>query len=458
MSKICAKCGNVIPDGTEICPSCGFENYNEAALQDGLSELGLATDGENLTPIETPVVPEFKDPPETPEAPEAGTSDDTGKKRPGQGQQVRKVRRASDGRRTGSGQRSSSQRRRSMKKSSAAAVGVLIGLIIALLVIVVGVGMLLKSMGFFDPISDEELLGTQPLPTIQATPSPTPSAEPSAEPSQAPEEAPEATPEPTVDPASLLEQFELTSDALVYLYSRGDTATIDYVLKPETLRSQIEWTSDDETIAVVEDGVIQGRRGGTCNITGSLGDQTITVAVSCEFEVADTVLDMNMEDITMTYEGQTVDLAIDYELSQEYLDAIVWESSDPEVADVDDFGTVTAVADGTAVITASLNEYTASCIVRCQGVTGNKGYNSDSSEFFINYEDVTLTRKGEYFQLELSSVTGGSVPSFTWSSSDNAVATVDSKGIVTAVSNGTAEITARVNGDDFRCIVRVSIG
>ena len=95
--------------------------------------------------------------------------------------------------------------------------------------------------------------------------------------------------------------------------------------------------------------------------------------------------------------------------------------------------------------------------MRCLDVTGNKGYNSDDSEYVINYEDVTLSRKGEYFQLTLTSVLGNEVPDFTWKSDDTNVATVDSKGIVTAVSDGTAYITTSIGEDQFRCIVRVNI-
>ena len=166
---------------------------------------------------------------------------------------------------------------------------------------------------------------------------------------------------------------------------------------------------------------------------------------------------MNYEDVTMNHEGQTLALAIDYDLTSDQIKNTVWESSDETVATVDDEGVVTAVADGTAVITASIAEYTASCIVRCVNVTGNKGVNSDESEYVINYEDVTLSRKGEYFQLTLKSVVGNEVPDFTWKSSDTKVATVDSKGVVTAVANGTCKITTSIGSDDFECVVRVNI-
>ena len=179
--------------------------------------------------------------------------------------------------------------------------------------------------------------------------------------------------------------------------------------------------------------------------------------VICDFTVPTSVLDMNYEDITMDHEGQTVQLSIDYELTDDQIAATVWESSDEAVATVDKNGLITAVADGTAVVTASIGDYTASCIVRCVKVTGNKGVNSEDSPYVINYQDVTLSRKGEYFQLTLKTITGEEMPEYAWTSSDNSVATVDSKGIVTAVANGTCKITTSVGGDDFECIVRVSI-
>ncbi len=253
-------------------------------------------------------------------------------------------------------------------------------------------------------------------------------------------------------------KFKVTGTEYIIMYSRGETTEVVYVIDPSDAKSHIKWESSDETIATVDDyGVISARRGGTCTITGTCGDASITVYVTCDFTVPSTVLDMNYEDVTMNHEGQTLALAIDYDLTSDQIKNTVWESSDETVATVDDEGVVTAVADGTAVITASIAEYTASCIVRCVNVTGNKGVNSDESEYVINYEDVTLSRKGEYFQLTLKSVVGNEVPDFTWKSSDSKVATVDSKGVVTAVANGTCKITTSVGSDDFECVVRVNI-
>ena len=521
MSKICEKCGNVIPDGSDICPNCGREDYDDHVLQDVLEELGISLDDDLAEALEaaedSAEIPVFEDVLEdtSAEIPSPGTEEpedsdvtmvfETAKVRKaakaqreekatasGKSPKARKADKA--GKESGKGadkggkkpgradnapqgqkkrpsqlqqkprQELEEDEPQPMKRRSAAVIGVLIGLLTALLLIAGGIGIMLFRMGFFNSMSDEELLGTATAtPAVTATASPEVSAVVSETASPSPEvvttegSTVEETPEPSKEPIEL-DQFQVTGASTIYLYSRGETSKVSYIITPSSAASEIEWSSDDETVATVDGtGTIRARRGGICTVKGECGGTFIAVTVVCSFEVPDTVLDMNMEDITMNYEGQTAQLAIDYELTAAQEKATVWESSDPSVATVDDSGLVTAVADGTAVISASIADYTASCIVRCVDVTGSKGYNSDDSEYVINYTDVTLSRKGEYFQLTLSSVLGKEVPSFTWSSDDTEVATVDSKGVVTAVSNGTAYITASIGSDQFRCIVRVNI-
>ena len=533
MSKICDKCGSVIPDDLDYCPNCGTEDYNEEAFRDVLSGLGLSLEdsdsgdlgieGKETLPAFNEIfetdevkfdipdqdilghdiperditefdIPEQDIPEQEEPDKEESVSDNKKQKKPKSGKSAKekKNKKNADSSKKPAPKKAKKVReieeeddleydddyeyeKKPMKKRSAAIIGVLIGLFVALLLIAGVGGFMLYRLGVFNPVTDDDLLGAvqSPAPSVEATPVPVilpePSEEPEASVVEEPVEVISSVDEP-VEPEDTAEhgkkpndvqvdEFTLLSDESITLYSRGETSDIDYVIEPESAKSEIVWASDNILVADVDDyGTILARRGGECTITGTVGDQVIEVSVFCDFEVPLTVLDMNYEDITMSYEGQTVQLAIDYELSDEYVKATVWESSDPSVATVDDKGLVTAVADGTAVIQASIAEYTASCIIRCVDVTGNKGYNNDESEYVINYEDVTLTRKGEYFQLTLKSILpDGEVPEFTWTSDDPSVATVDNKGIVTAVSDGVAYITTSIGDDQFRCIVRVNI-
>ena len=66
---------------------------------------------------------------------------------------------------------------------------------------------------------------------------------------------------------------------------------------------------------------------------------------------------------TFTAAGETVTLTADTKA-----DSIVWTSSDESVATVDANGVVTAVAPGTATITATAGEVSATCTVKCDWV------------------------------------------------------------------------------------------
>lgn len=512
MNKICQKCGNTIPEGMEFCPQCEgikAESSNDilkAALVAGAEPQPETTEAPTEKKEETAEnekKPQARKRPANSQRP-AGQRPQNGQRRPANsqnpanGQKTTNKQRPS-GQRPANGQKPATQRPAGQrpqngqktangqrprptapveekKGNRAAVIGITVGLIAALLLIAGGAAFMLYKMGFFNSMTDEELLATNrpavesavEAPSVEEVPEilvestvEDPVIEDSViEGSSFEETFVEEIPveEPTEGDTVAVTKFKVTGAETIYLYARGQTVEPVYVIEPSEAARYIEWTSSDETIATVSNiGVISARRGGSCTITGTCGDMSITLYIQCAFEVPTTILDMNLEDITMNYEGQTAELAIDYELTEEQIAATVWESSAPEVAMVDEAGNVTALTSGTAIITASIGEYTASCIVRCVNVTGNRGVNNDSSEFVINYEDVTLTRKGEYFELKLKSVVGNEVPEFEWETSNKDVATVDSNGVVTAVGNGTANITASVGGDDFRCIVRVRI-
>ncbi len=122
--------------------------------------------------------------------------------------------------------------------------------------------------------------------------------------------------------------------------------------------------------------------------------------------------------------------------------SVLWTTSDPEVAAVDQEGLVTAVGPGSAVVTATTMDggYTANCNVTVKPVPVT-GVSLDKSS-------VTLI-KGEGFMLTATvSPENASNKSVTWTSSKTEVALVDETGRVSAVSEGSATITvATVDGN-----------
>ncbi len=120
---------------------------------------------------------------------------------------------------------------------------------------------------------------------------------------------------------------------------------------------------------------------------------------------------------------------------------VAWTSSDAFVATVSD-GKVTAVSAGNATIKAKAGSSEASCLVTVKAT---------SSSIVLSQTSLSMT-VGEEATLKVESSASGQ--GVAWASSDPSVATV-SEGVVTALSAGTAVITATSGSDSVTCRVTV---
>lgn len=133
--------------------------------------------------------------------------------------------------------------------------------------------------------------------------------------------------------------------------------------------------------------------------------------------------------------------------------SVTWTSSSPQTVKVDANGRVTAVAAGTAVITVTTSDgsYTATCRV---SVT-----EADKKVTGVTVSKTSLTMEAGQTQTLTAAVapTDAKNRSVTWSSSNAAVASVDSNGRVTALSAGAAEITVKTADGGFTASCRVIV-
>ena len=167
------------------------------------------------------------------------------------------------------------------------------------------------------------------------------------------------------------------------------------------------------------------------------------------------LIDINISESEMTIkEGESVTLTTTcYPDNTTFSKKITWSSSDTNVATVDANGTVTAKSAGTAVITAtSENGKTASCAITVE-------------KKLIPITEVSLSEsavgiiEGNTHKLTATVLPENTTDSksVSWSSNNDAVATVSEDGTITAKSAGTAVITATsTNGKTAGCTVTVS--
>jgi hypothetical protein len=120
-----------------------------------------------------------------------------------------------------------------------------------------------------------------------------------------------------------------------------------------------------------------------------------------------------------------------------------YSSSDPTVAQVDANGVVTPMGNGTATITVAYGSYTITVNVTCNVPKPITGLKLSKSEISFNPNTTTtwtwtIAATG---LLEDGTSTNLDAADIVWTSSDEAVAQVEN-GVVTALSNGNAVITA----------------
>ena len=124
---------------------------------------------------------------------------------------------------------------------------------------------------------------------------------------------------------------------------------------------EIVWTSSKEEIATVEDGAVTGVAGGTVTITATTGEEqvTCTVTITGDPWVSPVELSLNYTDFTLKDGDPPVQMKV-----KGTDNAVVWTSSNVNVATVDSDGVVRRVGKGNCTITAEVDGQTLTCIVR----------------------------------------------------------------------------------------------
>ena len=223
--------------------------------------------------------------------------------------------------------------------------------------------------------------------------------------------------------------------------NKGETLQLNVTFNPDdtTDDKTITWTSTDDAVASVENGLVTAKSAGTAYIKASVGELEVTCKIDVKVPLEGIELNKETTEILRRQEEK-----LQVKLNPEdatYEGDLVWTSSDETVATVDENGVITAIKAGTTTITVKAvegeEEFTDTCTVTVKEIPLNS--------ITINMPDFDLGI-GETQQLGIFIEPEDTTDDLNieWSSSDPEIVKVDENGLVTAVSEGTATITAKI--------------
>ncbi len=234
----------------------------------------------------------------------------------------------------------------------------------------------------------------------------------------------------------------------------GESANLTATVSPSNATNKVvTWISTNQQVATVNNGTVTAVSPGTTQIIAAAGGKSGSCSVTVEKPpVAVASVSLDKSEVTLK-KGETTTLKVTVSPSDANNKNVKWVSSDAEVAMVDNNGKVSAIAPGSAVIFVITDDggLAASCTVTVNptSVPVESVSLSDTGVRIIEGNNTTLK-----VSVNPKNATEKEV---LFSSSDESVATVNAKGVVSGVKEGTATITvtSKDGGKTAKCDVIV---
>ena len=217
------------------------------------------------------------------------------------------------------------------------------------------------------------------------------------------------------------------------------------VLPEETNNKKVTWSSSNEKVATVDENgnvtavVSENPVGqGTCKITATTADGT-NLSASCDVtvDIKAESIGFSLKSYTITNLGQTPSFTPKILPENTANKNVTWKSSNTNIATVNpSTGVIKAVSNGTCKITATTTDGT--------NLSASMDIIVDikAKSVALNKTSMQITSQNSINKLVATVTPSQASQKVAWSSSNGKIATVDSKGRVKAVSNGTCKIIA----------------
>lgn len=234
----------------------------------------------------------------------------------------------------------------------------------------------------------------------------------------------------------------------------GKTYQLKATVSPSNASiKDVTWSSSDKKVVKVDkNGKITAVNPGMATITcktkqgGKVAKCKVTVV-----PVKVKGVELNKSSVTVKY-GKTYQLEYEISPSNATNQKVTWKSGDPKAVSVSSKGLIKGLkANSSAVITCTTadGKKVATCKVKVAPVAV-KGIK-------LNKKAVSIGAKKSVTLVAAISPSNASNKAVTWSSSNSKIASVDSKGVVTAKSGGTATIYAKTKDGGFVAACKVTV-
>lgn len=257
--------------------------------------------------------------------------------------------------------------------------------------------------------------------------------------------------------------FDQTSPSVV----EGSDVKINATVLPENAEDKtLEWSSSDQTVATVDaGGTITGVKAGSSKITAIAKDGS-GVKASCTVTVTAKAVPVTSIELSIAkdtiYVGKTTTVAATVNPSNATNKTISFGSSKESVATVGEDGTVNAVAEGTAEITATATDGSSvkSNAVKVVVIPEPRAFFLDIPYAVMKPTGTKTIRISGIYGTQANAIAAWSareeVENGTWKSNNEGVVTVSANGTLTAVAAGeTTVVLTSPSGSTASCKVTV---
>lgn len=254
----------------------------------------------------------------------------------------------------------------------------------------------------------------------------------------------------------------LKSGSVSYLYHIGDTVNLTAVIKPSKAYQAVSWSSNNDKVATVENGLVTAVGVGTAKITAKTMDgrnKYSYIYIQVGTPAAEVVISGERE---VSY-GKTTTLQAQVLPENAANKAVKWQVApgDEGIASVSSTGVVKGlsktggyariIATADSGVTGEYLIYVSPRSTRVHIYSGETDITGKTANLYSNLSDGTLQ-----LSARLDPTTADQ--SVVWSSSNTKIATVDKNGVVTAKKAGTVTITATaVDGSKKKATARIRV-